>query len=130
MQKWKVLLVDDEKEFVSALSERLMLRGLDVRIAFSGEEALGSVKSDPPQVVVLDVMMPGLGGAEVFRRIRELHPNIPVIFLTGQGCSVDRRQTVPYGVFECLVKPLDIDDLIRTIGSAVCLSESPALLSE
>lgn len=62
MEQRKVLLVDDEAEFVSALSERLMLRGLDARTASSGEEAFRLVENDPPQVVVLDVMMPGLGG--------------------------------------------------------------------
>jgi len=71
MKKWRVLLVDDETEFTAALAERLALRGMDARTAASGEEALKLLESAPPHVVVSDVMMPGLGGIELLKRINE-----------------------------------------------------------
>lgn len=119
MDKWKVLLVDDEIEFTSALAERLALRGIEVQSAHNGEEALRLIEATPPQVVVLDKMMPGMGGTEVLRRIKKDHPRIQVIFLTGLGCTIDDAEKVRLGAFECLVKPLDIEELIGSIRAAV-----------
>lgn len=119
MAKWKVLLVDDEVEFVSALAERLQIRGIDARATYSGEEALDAIERDVPQVVVLDMMMPGLGGMEVLRRVKAAHPRVRVIFLTGQGCPVQPVKGGAMGAFECLMKPLDIDELVKSIGDAV-----------
>lgn len=119
MEKWKVLLVDDETEFVSALAERLMLRGMDARTASRGEEALRLVEDDPPHVVVLDVMMPGLGGIEVLQRIKRLYPGIQIVLLTGMTGTVETDEARRLGAFECLMKPLNIDDLIKVIGEAV-----------
>ncbi len=90
MQEIRVLLVDDEEEFASALAERLNMRGIRTLTAFRGEDALRMLESDPPQVVLLDIMMPGMGGKEIFERIRLEHPGISVIFLSGQGCAGDR----------------------------------------
>ena len=70
MDRMKILLVDDEHEFVTTLAERLELRNMNVSIATDGETALGFVENDPPQVVVLDVMMPGLSGLEVLEKIK------------------------------------------------------------
>jgi DNA-binding response OmpR family regulator len=119
MDKWKVLLVDDEDEFTSALAERLALRGLQIQVAHNGEEALSLIKADPPQVVVLDKMMPGMGGAEVLGHIKKDYPQIQVIFLTGLGCTIDETEKVRLGAFECLIKPLDIEELIGSIRAAV-----------
>jgi DNA-binding NtrC family response regulator len=122
MEKWKVLLVDDEVEFTSALAERLALRGHEVQTAHSGEEALSVIAASPPQVVVLDKMMPGMGGTEVLRHIKKDFPEVQVIFLTGQGCMIDDAEKVRLGAFECLVKPLDIEELIGSIRAAVSTS--------
>ena len=84
MNNIKVLIVDDEQELVSTLAERLSIRGLQTRTATDGETALEIIKEDPPQVVLLDVMMPGLGGLEILKRINTMNLNISVILpLTG-----------------------------------------------
>ena len=75
----KVLLVDDEEDFVSALAERLQLRGMDVQFTLDGESALSLIETCLPDVVVLDVMMPGLSGADVLQRIQARHPKMPVL---------------------------------------------------
>jgi DNA-binding response OmpR family regulator len=119
MEKWKLLLVDDEVEFVSTLAERLVLRGIDVRTANSGEEALRQVLSDPPEVVVLDVMMPGMSGLEVLQRVKAQDPRIKVILLTGIGNPRDGAQGIRLGAFDYLMKPLQIEELLEKIGAAL-----------
>jgi DNA-binding response OmpR family regulator len=113
MDKLKVLLVDDEAEFISALAERLELRGFRALTAASGEQALRVVDADVPDVVVLDVMMPGVGGIEVLRRIKETHPAIQVILLTGKGSVSEAADGVRLGAFDYLLKPVQIEELIR-----------------
>lgn len=119
MQDWNVLLVDDEEEFVTTLAERLRLRGIPVRTSTDGEEALRMMEADPPQVVVLDVLMPGLGGLEVLKRIQADYRQVKVILLTGQGSTWDGIQGMRMGVFDYLMKPLNINELIDKIREAV-----------
>ena len=118
MLQLKVLLVDDEQEFVTTLAERLELRGMNVEIATDGEMALGVIEADPPQVVVLDVMMPGLSGMEVLERIKAVDPNIQVILLTGHGATKDGIKGMQLGAFDYLIKPVDIDELIEKLNEA------------
>ena len=119
MGKLKVLLVDDEMEFVSTLAERLSLRGFDARMALNGEEALRLIASDPPQVVVLDTMMPGTRGLDVLKRIKREYPEIQVILLSGNISTTDGAEGMRLGAFEYLFKPLSIDELIETLKKAV-----------
>lgn len=123
MQDWNVLLVDDEEEFVTTLAERLRLRGIPTRMSTDGEEALRMMETDIPQVVVLDVLMPGLGGLEVLKRIKADYPRVKVILLTGQGSTWDGIQGMRMGVFDYLMKPLNIDELIEKIREAVNSSD-------
>lgn len=119
MTDLRVLLVDDEDEFVTTLSERLQLRGIEAHAATDGESALALIEKDPPNVVVLDVLMPGLGGMEVLQRIKAKHAEIQVILLTGQGSSKDGIEGMGLGAFDYLVKPLDIEELIKKMRAAV-----------
>ena len=119
MDGYSVLLVDDEEEFVSALSERLMLRGIEVEIALDGEEALARMKEKPPDVVILDVMMPGLSGLEVLKRIRGSHPQTQVILLTGQGSTKEGIEGMRLGAFDYLIKPVDIEEILERMKEAV-----------
>ena len=119
MNTWKVLLVDDEKEFVTALAERLNLRGIAASIATNGKEALALIGADRPDVVVLDVLMPGLGGLAVLDQIRTTDPKIKVILLTGRGAIHEDDERVPPGAFDYLIKPVNIDDLIEKMREAL-----------
>lgn len=119
MDRIKILLVDDEKEFVTTLAERLELRNMNVSIAMDGEAALDFVESDPPQVVVLDVMMPGLSGLEVLETIKAMDSKIQVILLTGHGATKDGIRGMQLGAFDYLIKPIDIDELIEKLNEAV-----------
>ena len=119
MDNLKVCIVDDEEEFVTTLAERLELRGFKAQIATDGEKALHLIETDPPHVVVLDVMMPGMGGLEVLQRIKERNPQIPVILLTGHGDTKEGMEGMRLGAFDYLMKPLSIDDLIKKMQEAV-----------
>jgi DNA-binding response OmpR family regulator len=116
MKELKILLVDDEHEFVTTLAERLEIRNLSVSVAMDGETALGIVEKDLPQVIVLDVMMPGLNGLDVLERIKSIDKRIQVILLSGHGATKDGIKGLKLGAFDFLIKPIDIDELIIKIN--------------
>jgi len=113
-----VLIVDDESELVSALSERLALRGFEAEGVTTGAEALNFLATEPCDVVLLDVRMPGLGGLEVIRRIKTERPDLAVILLTGHGSLKSVEEGMGLGAFDYLMKPVKIDDLVRILKAA------------
>ena len=123
MNTWKVLLVDDEEEFVTTLAERLKLRSIETSIATNGGEALRRIEEDRPDVVVLDVLMPGLGGLDVLDQIRKTDPQIRVILLTGRGSAHEEDPKIPAGASDYLIKPVNIDELIQKMREALNASE-------
>ena len=114
----RVLLVDDEKEFVQTLSERLQLRGMGSTVVHDGEQALSFIAEEEPDVMVLDLKMPGIDGIEVLRQIKQQHRNIEVIVLTGHGSKKDEETCLKLGAFAYLQKPVDIDKLSQTMQEA------------
>lgn len=118
MKQIKILLVDDEAEFVNTLSERIKMRNLDSGIALNGEEALQIVEDEVPDVMVLDLKMPGIDGMEVLRRIRRNYPQVQVIMLTGHGSKKDEETARSLGAYEYLSKPVGLDNLIQHIKNA------------
>jgi DNA-binding NtrC family response regulator len=118
MLKFKVLLVDDEKEFISTLAERMQMRGFDPEVAFSGEHALKILEQNVPDVMVLDLKMPGIDGLEVLRRVKKGYPQIQVIIVTGHGSERDEEAARRLGAFDHLQKPVDINDLVLVMEQA------------
>jgi DNA-binding response OmpR family regulator len=118
MADYRVLLVDDEEEFVAALSERLTLRGIEVDSTLNGEEALARLVEKDFEVVILDVMMPGLGGLQVLRQIKSTHPNTQVILLTGHGSTREGIEGMRLGAFDYLIKPVDIEEMLAKMKEA------------
>lgn len=114
----KVLLVDDEREFVQTLSERLLMRDMGSAVAYDGESALSMIREDEPEVMILDLKMPGIDGIEVLRRVKQTRPEIEVIILTGHGSEEDRTTCLKLGAFAYLQKPVDIDRLTETLKQA------------
>jgi len=114
----KILLVDDEREFVQTLSERLDMRDIGSAVTYDGASALELVKEDEPDVMILDLKMPGIDGIEVLRRVKETQPEIEVIILTGHGSEADRQTCMQLGAFAYLQKPVDIKVLSDTIEKA------------
>jgi DNA-binding NtrC family response regulator len=114
----KVLLVDDEVEFVTTLGERLRLRDLKVDTVFDGSQALSYIAKTEPDVIVLDLKMPGLHGIEVLKEIKKTRPKVQVIILTGHGTDQDEEAARKLGGFDFLRKPAEIDLLVRKIKEA------------
>lgn len=114
----KVLLVDDEREFVQTLSERLLMRDMGSAVAYDGESALQLVEEDEPEVMILDLKMPGIDGIGVLKRVKATCPQIEVIILTGHGSEKDRKICMDLGAFAYLQKPVDINILTETLKKA------------
>lgn len=114
----RVLLVDDEKEFVHTLSERLQARDFASAVAYDGEDALSFVDTQVPEVMVLDLKMPGIDGIEVLRRVKQQHPEVEVIILTGHGSEREEALAHELGAFAYLHKPVDIELLASTMRDA------------
>jgi DNA-binding response OmpR family regulator len=115
----RVLLVDDEDEMVSALAERLCLRGVEADWVTSGEDAISRATDKEYEVVVLDVKMPGMSGLETMERIQKLQPETKVIFLTGHGSVSDFNSCIEAGACFYLMKPTSIELLIEKMNEAI-----------
>ncbi len=119
MPDLKLLLVDDEVEFLEPMKARLERRGISCTTAQSGEEALRLLAASPVECAVVDVKMPGMDGIELLRRMRRLHPAVAVILLTGHASVELGVQGMELGAFEYLLKPVELDDLLDTVRRAV-----------
>lgn len=124
MGSLRVLIVDDEAELVSALTERLALRGFEAEGVTDGPAALARLAADGadaaerPDVVVVDVKMPGMGGLELVRAIRSSYPDMRIVLITGHSSVREAEEGMGLGVFEYLVKPVPIDELVRVLRAA------------
>ncbi len=118
MEKIKLLLVDDEEEFVRTLAERLQMREVGSEVALNGEQALEMVSDEIPDVMVLDMRMPGIDGLEVLERVKKQYPQVQVIILTGHGSAKEEAIARRLGAYEYLNKPIEIDHLLATVRRA------------
>jgi DNA-binding response OmpR family regulator len=114
----RVLLVDDEIDFVAILGERLTARGLSVQIALSGDEALAKLQRERIDVVVLDISMPGMSGIEALEQMKRIRPSVKVILLTGYGSIDSGIQGLNLGADNYLMKPVETEDLVAKIRNA------------
>lgn len=114
----RLLLVDDEEDFTSALRRRLSRRGLDVAVADSGEDCLAYLSENEMDVVVLDVRMPGMDGLSVLHRIKEDWPSVEVVMLTGHASMEVAIRGMELGAFDYMMKPVDFQELLYKVEDA------------
>lgn len=120
MNKTRVLIVDDEAEFANTLAERLCLRGFDAVSVGNADEAISAIKGDwVPDIALLDLKMPGLSGLDVLEMIKKHDPDIEAIMITGHGSTASGIEGMNRGLFDYLMKPVDINDLVTKINEAV-----------
>lgn len=124
MSALQILFVDDEEELVSAVVERLQLRGIDARGATTGSDALNLIEETTYDVIAVDVKMPGLGGLEVVRRVKERQPGLQVILLSGHGSRDDAEEGRRLGAYDYVEKPIDIEILISILRKAAASVDS------
>jgi DNA-binding response OmpR family regulator len=114
----RVLIVDDEREFATTLAERLLLRGYDARAVFTAAEALAEVAAAPPDVVLLDLNLPGVRGVELLLTLRQLLPHGEIILLSGHLDLAEKIEGVRIDAFGLLLKPVELSELIAKIDAA------------
>jgi len=114
----KVLLVDDEVDFLDTLSERMRTRGMEVSTANTGIEALQKVEKEAYDVIILDLQMPGVDGLEALKVLKAKRPELQVILLTGHATVEKGIEAMKLGVMDFLEKPADLSQLTEKIKKA------------
>jgi len=114
----RVLLVDDEKDFLETLSSRLEVRGLKVSAVTSGEQAIAEAKQQDYDAIIVDLSMPGIDGLETLKRIKADNPNAEIIMLTGHGSVQSGVEAMKLGAGDFLQKPVELSELMNKIGEA------------
>ncbi|MBI2081349.1 MAG: response regulator [candidate division NC10 bacterium] len=119
-----VLIIDDERLFRTLVTDHLAREGYRVLAAGSGEEGLKTLAEEPVHVVLLDLIIPGLDGMEVLRRIKAERPDLPVVMVTGYRRPERAINAVKEGAFDVVSKPVNLEELAQIIGRAVLLARS------
>ncbi len=114
----RLLLVDDEKDFVNILSKRIKRRNIDVAKAFSGAQAIQALRGQEFDVAVLDLKMEDMDGIEVLKMLKIMDPKLAVIMLTGHGSAEAAEQGIKMGAFDYLTKPCGLEELLEKIMEA------------
>jgi DNA-binding NtrC family response regulator len=114
----RLLLVDDEKDFVNILSKRIKRRNIDVVKAFSGAQAIQALRGHEFDVAVLDLKMEDMDGIEVLKMLKIMDPQLAVIMLTGHGSAEAAEQGIKLGAFDYLTKPCGLEELLEKIMEA------------
>ena len=107
----RILVVDDEVEVCNALEEFLSLKEYAVETALDGQTALKMVEDFKPHIVLLDIIMPGMGGMDVLKRIRDINPGIGVIMTTAVVDEEIAKSTIRLGAYDYITKPIDLNHL-------------------
>jgi len=115
----RLILIDDEVGFTTVMAKRLARRGLDVTSAFSGSEAIKTMRKAEFDVAVLDLKMEDMDGIEVLKIFKKMDPDMPVIMLTGHGSEKSAGEGMEYGAYDYLFKPYEFDELLEKIHAAV-----------
>jgi DNA-binding response OmpR family regulator len=119
MSLGRVLVVDDEPEIAEMICDVLVGFGYVVEIAHNGADAMGLMAQFRPEAVLLDVLMPGMTGADVLAWLRQEHPGVSVVMVTGQTDEDKARALLTGGAFDYVRKPFDVHTLERVVEAAV-----------
>ncbi len=120
-----VLIVEDEPKIADFLRRGLTFEGYQVQVAYTGEEALAMVREASPDLVILDIMLPGIDGMEVCRRLRKNHPDLPILMLTARDAIPDRVAGLDAGADDYLVKPFAFDELLARLRALLRRARPP-----
>ena len=117
--KGHVLVVDDEKSICQALKGILEDEGYGVSLAYDGPQGLVQAQEAGPDIVLLDIWMPGMDGLEVLSRLKHLQPQLPVVIISGHGNVETAVKATRLGAFDFVEKPLDMDKILLTVRNAL-----------
>ncbi len=116
--KAKVLLVDDEDDFIDSLSKRLAVRGLRVSATTGGQDAVDLLDREKFDIIVLDLAMPGMDGLETLQQIKGKDPDAEIVMLSGHGNVKSTTEAMKHGATDFLEKPVDLPELLEKIAEA------------
>jgi len=115
----QILIVDDDDQLRQSFDKLLTEEGHAVQTAPAGETAIAMVRESVPDLVVMDVRLPGMSGLETFRAIREIEPKLPVIVMTAFGTTETAIEATKLGAFEYVLKPFEIPEILALIDQAL-----------
>jgi len=115
MTNKKILIVDDEIELAESVDDLLEFEGYDTQVVHTGEEALESVESQIPDVVFLDIQLPGINGIEVLRILKQKHPTLPILIVSASSQAATRKEAEDCGADGIFLKPFNEDELLQHI---------------
>lgn len=115
----RVLVVDDERDMLEILQDFLADEGFDVTLANSGERAIEEFSRAEFDLVITDLRMPGIDGLQTLIKLKQLNPRVPVIIVSGYASEDTEQRCRGAGAFECVQKPVDLDDLLKLITTAL-----------
>jgi len=115
----KILVVDDDRDFAESLSEILELQGHRITVAYSGEQALGQLRSGVFDIAFIDIMLPALSGVDVLRVMNNLRPSTGIVLMTGANPQSSAQQARLFGALDILQKPIDPERLQQLVDAAV-----------
>jgi DNA-binding response OmpR family regulator len=124
IKRGKVLVIDDEPSIVDLFTEYLNGQGFDVISAGGGEEGLDRLRLDGPDIVLLDMRMPGLDGLETLRRIRKINMGVPVLMISGNDDIAAAKEAIALGAFDYTLKPVDFNYLGRALDKMLASAPS------
>jgi len=125
-----ILIVDDDPSLTSALRRTLSYEGYHVSIAANGESALEQIRLKPPDLVILDRMLPGMDGLEICRRLRSAGEHLVILMLTARDAVADRVSGLEIGADDYLVKPFATEELLARIKALLRRSHPPDVARE
>ena len=120
--KETILIIDDEKNIRLSLAGILEDEGFATVGAASGEAGLEAVRKEPPELVFLDIWMPGIDGMETLKRLKESHPFLPVIMMSGHGTIETAVKATKMGAYDFIEKPLSLEKILVTVANALAMS--------
>jgi DNA-binding NtrC family response regulator len=126
----KVLIVDDEKDFLDIMAERMSARSMDVSTATSAEKALKMVLKKDYDAVIMDLMMPEMDGFKALKLFRETRPDVPIILLTGDVTADKCSEAIKLGALDVIEKPADLNLLTQKIKDAKARKSNPATCNQ
>jgi len=124
----RILLVEDDRSIAGFVEPELERLGFDVRCAYDGPSGLEEVRRFGPDLILLDIMLPGLDGVAILKRLREAGSRVPVIMLTARDTTVDKVHSLDRGADDYLTKPFDIEELLARVRALLRRTEGEEVL--
>ena len=124
LSQGRILIVDDEKHIVGTLKGILADEGYDISVAEDGLDALSMIQSNPPDLLLLDIWLPGMDGIEVLKTVKTDYPGIEVLIMSGHGTIDTAVKATKLGAYDFIEKPFSLDHLTQSVKNVLKLKKT------